>query len=232
MTSVREKLAVARERDRQAREAERASHRRYTKRIQLEKVGVSIGSLNSGMSEEKLDALLSAEKKRQTDLYKAFVRVGTVTTFRALGVQILLGGDMVYTIGHHDVFSETNNSRLLGVLAGAQAIVTDGSQAWSPGRAMLMPIALAGLATKTVADAAIVLPDGTVHTVALNGNNEVREAQKQVVQFNAFANVTTAVIEPDNDHTSRLRKLQEIREAGLLSQEEYEAKRADLIASI
>jgi hypothetical protein len=141
-------------------------------------------------------------------LYRAFVRAGTVTTFRALGVQILVGDDRVYTIGNHEAWSETNSSRLLGPLAEAQAVVTDGSQAWSPGRAMFMPIALAGLATKTMADAAVVFPDGTVHTVALDGNNEVREAEKQVVQFNAFAGSTTATVnDTDNDHTSRLRSL-------------------------
>jgi hypothetical protein len=112
-------------------------------------------------------------------------------------------------------------------------MVTDGSQAWSPGRAMFMPLALTGLATKTKADAAVVFRDGTVHTFALDGNNEVRAAQKQVVQFNALAGTTaTAVTETDNDHAARLRKLQELREAGLLSQEEYEAKRAEVIASI
>lgn len=232
IVSVREKLAAARERERQGREAEQARQRRNAKRTQLEKLGVPIGSLDSRTSEETIDAMLSAEKERQTDLYKAFVRAGTVTTFRALGVQVLVGDDKVYTIGSHESWSETNSSRLLGMLAGAQAVVTDGSQAWSPGRAMFMPIALAGLATKTMADAAVVFPDGTVHTVALNGNNEVREAQKQVVQFNAFSGSTATVIEANNNHTSRLRKLQELREAGLLSQEEYEAKRTEIIASI
>jgi hypothetical protein len=230
--SVRDKLAAARERERQGREVERASHRRYAKRVELEKLGVPAGSLSSGVPEEALDAMLAAEKVRQTDLYETFARVGTVTTFRAFGVQVLLGGDRVYTIGRHEAWSETNNSRMLGMLAGAQAMVTDGSQAWSPGRAVLMPLAFAALATKTVADAAIAFPDGTVHTVALNGNNEVREAQKQVVQFNALAGTATPVIEPAGDHTSRLRKLQELRDSGLLNQGEYEAKRTEIIASI
>jgi hypothetical protein len=94
----------------------------------------------------------------------------------------------VYTIGKHDEWTKVkmNNSRLLGPLGGAEAMVTDGSQTWSPGRAMFLPVALAGLATKTVADAAVVFPDGVVHTYALNGNFEVREAQKQVLQFNAL----------------------------------------------
>ena len=66
-------------------------------------------------------------------------------------------------------------------------MVTDGAQAWSPGRAMFLPIGLAGLATKTKAHAAIVFPDGTVHTAALDNNNAVRQAQLQVVRFNALA---------------------------------------------
>ncbi len=231
--SDRDKLAAARERDRQEREAEQARQRRYSKQAELEKLGVPLGPMDNDTSEETLDAMLSAEKERQADLYKTFVRAGTVTTFRALGVQILAGDDKVYTIGNHQPWPETNTSRLLGPLAGAQAVVTDGSQAWSPGRAMFMPIALAGLATKTKADAAVVFPDGTVHTVALDGNNEVREAQKQVVQFNAFAGTTAAIVTPaDNDHAARLRNLQELREAGLVTQEEYEAKRAEIIASI
>jgi hypothetical protein len=39
--------------------------------------------------------------------------------------------------------------RALGPLAGAQAQLTDGHQAWSPGRAIFLPIGMAGLATKT-----------------------------------------------------------------------------------
>jgi hypothetical protein len=174
------------------------------------------------------------------EVYEKFARAGTVTTFRALGVQVLTGDDKVYAIGEHDPYTKTNSSRLLGSLAGAQAMVTEGAQAWSPGRAMFLPIGLAGLATKTVADAAVVFPDGTVHPRALNGNAEVREAQKQTVEFNARSGVpqpeatvsAPAATGMGDDHAARLRKLQELRDAGLLSPEEYEAKRAEIIASI
>ena len=98
---------------------------------------------------------------------------------------------------------------------------------------MFLPIGLAGLATKTKADAAVVFPDGTVHTVALDGNNAVREAQKQVVQFNALAGAAApTATETGSDPAVRLRKLQELRDAGLLTQEEYETKRAEVINSI
>jgi hypothetical protein len=178
-------------------------------------------------------AAQTAETERQARLYETFVRGGTVTAFRTLGVQVLAADDNVYTIGWHDAATKTNTSRLLGPLASAQAMVTDGAQAWSPGRAMFLPLSFTGLATKTKADAAVVFPDGTVHIAPLNGNNEVREAQKQVVQFNALAGVSAPVAtEPRGDPAGRLRKLQELRDADLLSQEEYEAKRAEVIDSI
>ncbi len=152
--------------------------------------------------------------------------------FRALGVQVLAAEGSVYTIGSY-VAAKKNNSRLLGPLAGAQAVVTDGSQAWSPGRAMFLPIGLAGLATKTKADAVVVFADGTFYSVALDGNNVVREAQKQAVQFNAMVGASAPTAsERESDPALKLRKLQELRDAGLLTQVEYEAKRAEVINSI
>jgi hypothetical protein len=178
-------------------------------------------------------AAQTAETERLARLYDAFVR-GTVTTFRTLGVQVLASDGNVYTIGRHDAATKTNASRLLGPLAGAQAMVTDGAQAWSPGRAMLMPLSLAVLATKTTADAAVVFPDGTAHIVPVDGNNQVREAQKQVVQFNALAGAVAvpASAETAIDPAVRLRKLRELLDTGLMDQEEYEAKRAEIINSI
>jgi membrane protease subunit (stomatin/prohibitin family) len=86
----------------------------------------------------------------------------------------------------------------------------------------------AALTTK----AGVSVLTGTVHTYGLNGNSEVREAQKQVVQFNALARSAPETTKTDNDLTARLQKLQELREAGMLSQEEYDTKRAEIIASI
>jgi hypothetical protein len=234
---LREKWTEARERDRQERGVQAASQRSYTKALELQKLGVPAmttdGWPDPALTEEDLDAMLAAEKERRAELYKMFVRAGTVTTFRAIGVQIPAGGDKMYTIGNHDPWAKTNDSRLLGPLAGAKAMVTDGSQAWSPGRAMFLPLALTALATKTKADAAVVFLDGTVHTHALNNNTEVREAQKQVVQFNALAGSSSpADTETNNDQAARLQKILELREAGMLSQEEYDAKRAEIIASI
>ena len=175
-----------------------------------------------------------AEDERQPQMFEVFARAGQATAFRALGVQILPGDELVYSIGFHNAAMRTNSSRPLGPLAGAEAMVTDGAQAWSPGRAMFLPIGLAGLATKTKADAAVVFPDGSVHTIALDGNAAVRAAQKEVVQFNALAGVaarpeTTAA---GTDPATRLHQLQELRDADLLTQEEYEAKRTEIIKAL
>ena len=178
-------------------------------------------------------AVRAAEAAKRTQVYEAFVNAGGARTFELLRVQVLVGDGAVYTIGSHDAATKTNTSQLLGSLAGAQAMVTDGSQAWSPGRAMFLPIGLAGLATKTKADAAVVFPDGTAHTTPLDGNYAVREAQKQVVQFNALADAAApTATETGSDPATRLRKLQELLDAGLLTQEEYQTKRVEIINSI
>jgi Short C-terminal domain len=181
------------------------------------------------------DAGRRAEKDRQTRMYEAAVRAGSVTRFPALGVQVLAGDEHVYTIGSRSPAAKTDTSRLLGSLPGAEAMVTDGAQAWSPGRAMFLPIRLAALATQTKADAAIVFGDGTVHTAALDGNNAVREAQLQVVQFNALAGGPAAAPQAADigtDPVIKLRKLRELLKAGLISQAEYDSKRAQVIESL
>src|SRR5215471_21287849 len=189
--SLRENWQAAQEQDRQQAEADGAGHRRYAKAWELHKLGVPVMSPNGGpdpaLTETALDRMLAAETGRRAKLYETFIRAGTATIFRALGVQILAGDDTVYTIGSHDPLTQTNSSRPLGLLAGAEAMVTDGSHIRINGRAMLLPLALTALATMTMADAAVVFPDGTVHAHALHGNSEVCAAQKQVVRFNALA---------------------------------------------
>ena len=236
--SLRENWKAVQERDRQQPEADGANHRRYAKAWELHKLGVPVMSPNGGpdpaFTEAALDQMLVAERGRRARLYTMFVRAGTVTIFKALGVQILAGDDTVYTIGNHDPLVQTNSSRPLGLLAGAEAMVTDGLQVRSRDRAMFLPLAPAALATKAMANAAVVFPDGTVHARALHGNSEVREAQKQVGQFNALAGTAAppGTAGMDAGHVARLQNLQELREAGLMSQEDYDAKRAEIIASL
>lgn len=175
-----------------------------------------------------------AEKERRQRVYQVLAQAEKVSLFRSLGVQVVASDDQVYTIGLDSPTAKTNASRLLGSLSGSQAMVTDGAQAWSPGRAMLMPLALAALASKATADAAIVFSDGTVHATRLDGNAAVREAQLQVVRYNALAGVPAVPAGPSSagDHAARLRTLQELRDADLISEQEYQTKRAEIIDTI
>ncbi len=237
---LRDKWADSREQDRQAREAYAAGERRYAKSEELRRMGVtshwSTGALDPSLSEADLDAMIAAEKQRRAELYDTFMRVGTVITFRALGVQVLQGGDVVYTLGTHDRLTKTNSSRPLGLLAAAQAQVTDGTSAFSPGKALLVPLTIAPLASKQTADALITFTDGTVHMLPLDGSHAVREARKQCVQFNGMAGAVapapTVSEDPAADPVVRMRKLQELLDAGLISQQEFNEKRAAVIDGI
>ena len=235
--SFREDWKAAQGRDRQQPEAEEAGHRLYAKAWELHKLGVPVMAPNGwpdpALTDEALDKMLMAEKGRRATLYERFARAKTVTIFEALGVQILTADDTVYTIGSHDPLTQTNSSQLLGLLAGAEAMVTDGSQGRSPGHAMFWPVSLTAGTHETVANAVIVFPDGTVHAHPLHGSSEIRVAQKQVMRFNTLAGTAAPEMSRMNTgHAARLRELQELWEAGLLSQEEYDAKRAEIIASI
>jgi hypothetical protein len=86
------------------------------------------------LTENDLDVMLAAEKKRQPELCETFVRSGTVTVFDALWVQILAGDNQVYSIGHQDEYEKTNDSRVLGPLNGAEAHVTDATSSFSLGK--------------------------------------------------------------------------------------------------
>jgi len=228
--SLQENLQAAQERDRQQAEADGAGHRRYAKAWELHKLGVPVMSPNGApdpaLTETALAWMLAAERERRASLYETFARSGIATVFPGLDVQILTGDGIVYTIGDHDPLTQTNSSRPLGLLAGAEAMVTDGPQVPRYGRSVLLPLAATALDAKTVADAA-------AHIHALCGNTEIRKAQKQVARFNVLAG--TAAPEPTNmdpGHVVKLQNLQELREAGLLSWEEYAAKRAEIIASL
>ncbi len=56
---------------------------------------------------------------------------------------------------------------------------------------VLGPLALVGmLSKKSKTFAFVVFPDGTVHEKKLDGNMTIRNAQREVVQFNALARAT------------------------------------------
>jgi hypothetical protein len=237
MVNFKDKRAANRDRFRQERETWKTNERRYNKAMQLQKLGVPVrmvdGYPEPALTEEDLDTMLATEHERRATVYEAFERAGSVTRFPALGVQILTGEDQVYSIGNHDPWEKTNDSRQLGPLAGAEARVTDATSSFSWGKALIMPVATAPLARKETADAMVVFSDGTVHTTALDGSRAVREARKECISFNVLAgsHAQTPTM-PRSDPAEKLQKLQDLREAGLITQEEYETKRADVINSI
>jgi len=147
---------------------------------------------------------------------------GPDAVFPALGVQVR--GEVVET------YAAPAGAGALGPLAGAEARLTDGSQAWSPGRAVFMPVALAGLATKTKAAAFVIFADGTYSQTPLNGNVAVREAQAEAVKFNLLAGTRPAPAQQEGDVAATLRKLTSLHAEGLLTDEEFAAKRAEVIA--
>lgn len=212
---LKDRLAESRERARKEKEAYEANLRAELARRQKE---------------------VDAEYLRRSQMYDLLGRAGSVNRFPALGVQVPAGGDTVYTTGFSDHFNKRDDSRPLGPLVGAAAQVTDGTSAFSWGKAALMPLATAPLARKETADALITFSDGTVHKVALDGSQALRAARAQCVEFNALAGMAApapaAAQENGDDPASRLRKLRELLDAGLVSQEEHDARRTAIIESI
>jgi hypothetical protein len=131
-----------------------------------------------------------AELGRQREMARKLLAAhqeGTIRQFPALkvqaaGAEVLTLGEWRY--GKND--SRLNESKPLGPLAGAEAQVSDGTTAWSPGKALIMPIALTALATKQTAQAFVILTNGTVHTVQLDGSRAILDAQREAVEFNAM----------------------------------------------
>lgn len=108
--------------------------------------------------------------------YRHFVTLGIKTD----GNQVLTATGRVLgqLVGAHAEMGEpTRHHRMAGPLA-ATAVTAP----------VLGPLALLGVASKKSKSAAFVtFADGTVHHKSLNGNSAIRNAQREVVQFNAAA---------------------------------------------
>jgi hypothetical protein len=182
-------------------------------------------SLDYGISRDDLKPDVQAAYDRQLEVRRSQVRnTRPDAVFPALGVQVR--GEAV------EDYAAPLGATALGPLAGAEARVTDGSQAWSPGRALFMPVGLAGLATKTKAAAFVIFTDGKYHDTELNGNAAVRDAQAQAVRFNLLAATPTPPVQQQDDVAAILRKLASLHDEGLLTDDEFAAKRAEVIARI
>ncbi len=182
-------------------------------------------ALDFGISRDVLKPEVQASYDRQLEVRRSQVRnVGPDAVFPALGVQVR--GEVV------EEYGAPVGAAALGALAGAEVRVTDGSQAWSPGRAFFMPAGLAGLATKTKAAAFVIFADGTYHETELNGNVAVRDAQAQAIKFNLLSTPPAPPVQQQDDVTAVLRKLTSLHNEGLLTDDEFAAKRAEVIARI
>ena len=129
-----------------------------------------------------------------------------------------------------------NNYRLGKVAEVAQGAPTSPASSLSPlwyisiaAVVVIVAIVVAALRRRRRAD-------GSVHTTPLDGNNAVSEGQKQAMRFDALGGAVTpgtsqALPEPA-DPAARLLRLQELRDAGLLTADEYQAKRAEILESL
>jgi hypothetical protein len=182
-------------------------------------------ALSYGVSRKGLKPEAQVEYDRQLELRRSRVRdAGPDAVFPALGVQVR--GEAV------EGYAARRGAEALGALAGAEARLTDGSQAWSPGRAVFLPVGLAGLATKTKASAFVIFADGRYHEAALDGNAVVRAAQAEAVKFNLIAAAPAPSARQQDDLATILRKLASLHDEGLLTDDEFAAKRAEVIARI
>jgi hypothetical protein len=182
-------------------------------------------ALDFGISRDDLKPDVRVEYDRQLEVRRAQVRpAGPDAVFPALGVQVR--GEVV------EGYAAPSGAAALGSLAGSEARLTDGSQAWSPGRAIFLPVGLAGLATKTKAAAFVIFADGKYHETALDGNAAIRAAQAEAIKFNLMAAVPAPLAQQQDDVAAILRKLVSLHNEGLLTDDEFAAKRAEVIARI
>jgi hypothetical protein len=182
-------------------------------------------ALDFGISRDDLKPDVRVEYDRQLEVRRAQVRpAGPDAVFPALGVQVR--GEVV------EGYAAPSGAAALGSLAGSEARLTDGSQAWSPGRAIFLPVGLAGLATKTKAAAFVIFADGKYHETALDGNAAIRAAQAEAIKFNLMASVPAPLAQQQDDVAAILRKLVSLHNEGLLTDDEFAAKRAEVIARI
>jgi hypothetical protein len=77
----------------------------------------------------------------------------------------------------------------------------------------------------------VIFGDGRYHEAALNGNAAVWAAQAEAVKFNLMAG-TPELPAQQQDVAAALRQLVSLHDEGLLTDEEFAAKRAEVIARI
>ncbi len=172
--------------------------------------------------------------------------VRVANTFTGLGVRVRDGDVYPYP---------TLGQQALGPVAGARAEITDPTKAQmvragvASGMALgavLGPLALApGLFRKSKAVAFVVCANGRLHEKKLDGNAMIRAAQRDLARFNALAGSAAppGSTAPPPGHQppspppspsarERLAEIAALHDEGLLTDEEYQAKRAEIIREL
>jgi hypothetical protein len=202
------------------------------KRAQLRKLGIAAGDIGS-LNDTELDSMIAAETRRRAEMYTTFARAAQVSTFVQLGVQVLAGDGNVYSIGEHDPYGKSNSSAVLGALGGAEARVNART---GPIYAISgsVPVAIARAAGRATAVGMVAFADGTAHSSVVRSTRNVLDAQVEATRFNQLARGAAAApgAEMSGDPMDRLRKLLELLDAGLLTEQEYEARRLTIVDSL
>jgi hypothetical protein len=166
--------------------------------------------------------------------------VRLANTFTGLGVRVRNGQVYPYP---------TLGQPALGPVEGARAEITDPTKAQmvraglTSGLALgavIGPFALApGLLRKSKAVAFVVCANGRVHEHKLDGTAAIRAAQRDAVKFNVLAGPAPAPAQvPTQPPPSpppageRLAEVTRLHDEGLLTDEEYQAKRAEIISQL
>jgi hypothetical protein len=135
----------------------------------------------------------------------------------------------------------------LGPAEGARAEITDPTKAQMVRAglasgvalgAVLGPIALApGLLRKSKAVAFVACVNGKLHEKKLDGTAAIRAAQRDAVRFNALTGSASAPVlaQPASKPPTpgeRLAEVTRLHNEGLLTDEEYQAKRTEIISQL
>jgi hypothetical protein len=159
-------------------------------------------------------------------------------TFFSLGVRVRDGEVYPYP---------TFGQPALGPVEGAGAEITDPTKAQMVRAglasglafgAVIGPLALApGLLRKSKAVALVVCANGNIREKKLDGTSAIRAAQSAAVKFNALARsedqpVTAPPQPPPATASERLAEVTRLHDEGLLTDEEFQAKRAEIISQL
>ena len=187
---------------------------------------------------DELEAMRQRTAEEQRAPKQDHTDRATRLTLPGLGVRVRDG--MVYN-------GTLSEGYLLGELKGAQAVITDPTKAQMIRAgltsgvalgALIGPVALLpGVFRKSKAVAFVVFVDGVVHERGLDGNMAIRGAQRDSVKFNALVAACQPAEEPPppaipRSAADRLAELTRMHDDGLITDDEYQAKRAEIIAQI